>query len=49
MLSAVAISKVTPPLGAGADRLTVNVKVAGPPLPSLSDTSLIEREGKSSF
>ena len=43
--SAVAMSKVTPPAGAGAERLTVNVKVVVPALPSFSETSLIVRLG----
>ena len=39
---AVAISKVTPPAGAGAGRETVKVKVVVPELPSLADTSLMD-------
>src|SRR5689334_17040446 len=40
------MSNVTPPGPAGADRLTVKVKLAVPALPSLSDTSLIVRLGR---
>ena len=43
------MSKVTPPAGAGADRLTVKVKVVVPALPSLSETSLIVRFGTAGF
>ncbi len=45
---AVAMSKVTPPAGAGAERLTVKVKVVVPALPSFSETSLIVRLGAAS-
>src|SRR3954454_21860325 len=37
------MSNVTPPAPAGLERLTVNEKVVVPELPSLCDTSLIER------
>jgi hypothetical protein len=37
------MSKLTPPAPAAAERLTVNVKVVAPALPSLCETSLIER------
>src|SRR5436305_1981111 len=40
------MSKVTPPAGAGAERLAVKVKVVVPALPSLSVTSLIVRLGR---
>ena len=43
MPSAVAISNVTPPAGAGAESETVNAKVVVPLLPSASVTSLIVR------
>ena len=39
------MSKVTPPGPAGAERLTVKVKVVVPALPSFSETSLIVRLG----
>ena len=42
------MSKVTG-AGAGADRLTVKLKVDAPALPSFAETSLIESVGKSSF
>src|ERR1044071_9474109 len=45
VLSAVAMSKLTPPGPAGDDRLTVKVKAVVPPLPSLALTSLIVRVG----
>ena len=45
MPSAVAMSNVTPPASAGAERLTVNVNDVVPELPSFSDTSSIERLG----
>ena len=41
--SAVAMSKVTPPAGAGAKRLTVNEKFVVPVSPSFWETSLSER------
>ena len=44
-LSCVAISKVTPPAPAGADKLTVNVNAVVPALPSFVETSLIVRLG----
>ena len=37
---AVAMSNVTPPAPAGAERLTVKVKVVVPALPSFCETSL---------
>src|SRR5438045_3732628 len=37
------MSKVTPPAGAGAERLTVKVKLVVPASPSLSETSLLDR------
>src|SRR3954454_14583480 len=37
------MSNVTPPGPAGADRLTVNVKLVEPASPSLSETSLMVR------
>ena len=40
-----AISKVTPPAGAGVERLTVNVNIVVPPFPSLCEISLIESVG----
>src|SRR5688500_11269793 len=43
--SAVAISNVTPPADAGADRVTVKVNVVVPALPSLNETSLMLRNG----
>ena len=43
VLSAVAMSKVTPPAPAGEERLTVKVKVVVPALPSFCETSLSER------
>src|SRR5690349_12985168 len=39
------MSKVTPPGPAGADRLTVKVKLVVPAFPSFSETSLIVRLG----
>lgn len=42
VLSWVAMLNVTPPAGAGADRLTVNVAVVVPAFPSVTETSLIE-------
>src|SRR5947207_14756023 len=42
MLSCVAMSKVTPPAGAGNERLTVKVNVVVPLLPSAAVISLIE-------
>ena len=39
VLSAVAISKVTPPAGAGAERLTAKLKEVVPELPSAILTS----------
>ena len=44
-----AISKLTPPGPAGALRLTVNVALLVPALPSLSETSLIVKLGRSSL
>ena len=43
--SAVAMSKVTSAPWAGADRLTMNVAVEAPLLPSVTATSLIDRFG----
>src|SRR5262245_11101996 len=43
--SAVAMSNVTPPAPAALVRLTVNVNVVVPELPSLCDTSLIDSAG----
>ena len=37
------MSKVTPPTGAGDERLTVKVKFVVPALPSFRETSLIDR------
>ncbi len=45
MLSAVAMSNVTPPAPAGAERLTVKVKVVVPAFPSLRETSLTVSDG----
>src|SRR5215471_10163281 len=45
VFSAVAISKVTPLAPAGAERLTVKVKVVVPELPSFMETSLTVRLG----
>ena len=45
VLSAVAMSKVTPPAPAGAESETVNVAVTVPEFPSVTVTSLIERAG----
>ena len=45
VLSAVLTSKVTPPAGAGCDRLIVKVYVVVPLLPSACDTSLMVSEG----
>src|SRR5437764_12267723 len=39
------MSKLTPPVGAGVDRLTVNVNVVVALLPSAIETSLIEIVG----
>ncbi len=46
VLSAVAMSNVTPPGPAGAERLTVNVKVVVPASPSARETSSMERFGR---
>src|ERR687898_3248250 len=43
VLSAVAMSKVTPPAPAGDERLTVKSNEVVPELPSPAETSLIER------
>ena len=40
--------RLRPPVGAGAERLTVNVKVVVPALPSFNETSLIVRFGAAS-
>src|SRR2546423_15399743 len=45
VLSAVAMSKDTPPAGAGVERLTVNVKIVVPELPSFCETSFMESVG----
>ena len=45
MLSAVAISKVTPPAGAALDRVTVKVKAVVPEFPSAAVTSEMLRVG----
>jgi hypothetical protein len=43
------MSKVTPPAGAGCERLTVKVNVIVPLSLSLAETSLMVSEGLSSF
>src|SRR4051812_38357113 len=40
------MSKVTPPAPAGAERLTVKVKLVVPAFPSFKETSLIVRLGR---